>query len=233
MIRKIINRIGFSKKEIPHIPIGTISKKAIKEYLNETPVILEAGAADGSDTIEMNTIFPNGKIYALEPVPFYYEQLANKVRHINNIKAFQYALGDKTGHGLLNLSTDIHGIPLSSSSLLNPKQHLEVHPQVLFNKTIDINLISIDDFCSLNKIEKIDFLWLDLQGYEYQVLKASPIILKTLQVIHTEVSLIETYEGVLLYPEFKKWLLSEGFHPVIEELPWKDMGNVLFVRKPI
>jgi hypothetical protein len=70
-----------------------------------------------------------------------------------------------------------------------------------------------------------------MQGAEYRVLASSPEILKTVKVLFTEVSLIETYSEVLLYPEFKTWLEKQGFEMVLEDLPYDDMGNVLFVRK--
>jgi hypothetical protein len=50
-------------------------------------------------------------------------------------------------------------------------------------------------------------------------------------VIYTEVSLVETYEGVALYPELKAFLIEQGFVVKQEQLPWPDMGNVLFVRE--
>ena len=83
-----------------------------------------------------------------------------------------------------------------------------------------------------NNIDHIDFMWLDMQGAEYQMLKKSKIILPTVKVIFTEVSLLQMYEDCPLYPEFRAWLESEGFEVVAEQLPWKDMGNVLFIRKP-
>ena len=44
-------------------------------------------------------------------------------------------------------------------------------------------------------------------------------------------SLIETYDNVILYPEYKKFLSENGFEIIEEELPWKDMGNVLLKNK--
>ena len=61
-------------------------------------------------------------------------------------------------------------------------------------------------------------------------MNSSPKILKTVKVIHTEVSLKEMYENSILYPEMKKWLYEKKFKLKIEALPWPDMGNVLFIR---
>ena len=52
--------------------------------------------------------------------------------------------------------------------------------------------------------------------------------LKKTRYLYTEVSLEELYEGTVLYPEYKKFLESNGFEVVFEDLPWTDGGNVLF-----
>jgi len=77
----------------------------------------------------------------------------------------------------------------------------------------------------------VDMLWLDMQGFELQMLKASEIILNMVSVIHTEVSTRETYKGVPLYDDLRSFLEAKGFSVKIEALPtgW-DMGNVLFVK---
>jgi hypothetical protein len=76
-------------------------------------------------------------------------------------------------------------------------------------------------------------MWLDMQGSEYQMLKASTKILPTVQVILTEVSLRELYEGCPLYPQYKSWLESEGFKVVIEDFSHRYWGDALFVRKDL
>ena len=94
-----------------------------------------------------------------------------------------------------------------------------------------VDTFTIDDWAQKYQVDKIDFAWLDLQGAEFKVLNGSPRIFSTINVLFTEVSLIETYSGVMLYPAFREWLESHKFQVVLEDLPYKDMGNVLFVRQ--
>jgi hypothetical protein len=90
--------------------------------------------------------------------------------------------------------------------------------------------VSLDDWARENEIAKVDLLWLDLQGLEFDVLSASSLVLPTVKVIYTEVSLKEMYEGARLYPEYRRWLEDQGFEVVAEDLRWADMGNVLLAR---
>ena len=118
-----------------------------------------------------------------------------------------------------------------SSSLLQPTGHLIDHPDTFFRETIMVRTMTIDDWAREQSINAIDLLWLDMQGLELAVLKASPQILKTVRVIHTEVSVREQYANTPLYPEVRSWLAEQGFRVEVEAIPpsW-DGGNVLFVR---
>ncbi|MBK6479822.1 MAG: FkbM family methyltransferase [Saprospiraceae bacterium] len=76
----------------------------------------------------------------------------------------------------------------ASSSLLEPKDHLIDHPDTSFKDKIQVQTITLDDWAFQNNISKVDLLWLDMQGFELNMLKASNKILATVKVIHTEVS---------------------------------------------
>ncbi|HTH30741.1 MAG TPA: FkbM family methyltransferase, partial [Lacibacter sp.] len=119
-----------------------------------------------------------------------------------------------------------------SSSFLQPKDHLADHPDVFFNKDITVQTLTLDDWAAKQGIEQIHLLWLDMQGFELEVLKASSVILPKVNAIHMEVSTRSTYEGVPLYSEVRSWMEAQGFRVEVEAIPqgW-DMGNVLFVRK--
>ena len=83
-------------------------------------------------------------------------------------------------------------------------------------------------FCFDNNINQVDIMWLDMQGSENEVIQSSPNIVSKTKYIYSEVSLIEMYEGVPLLEEYKTNMKKIGFEVVWEDLPWKDMGDVLF-----
>jgi len=202
-------------------------KTWIEQNLKTDSIILEAGTYDGTDTLFFSDYFKDGLVYAFEPIISLYEIAKSKVSNRNNVKIYNSALSDVTGKSTIYFS-DRFGSDWGSSSLLKPKEHIESHPEITFKEVIEIDCVNLDDFISENNISVIDFMWLDMQGYESFVLDNSPITLELTKYIYSEVSLIETYENVMLYPEFRKLLESKGFEVVFEDLPWKDMGNVLF-----
>lgn len=218
MIKFLIKKIK-SKKE-------SISKKKLKKFLPNNPVIVEAGADSGSDSIEMAKLWPAANIYAFEPVPESFKKLQQNTANYSSIHCYNLALSNKTEKGNMYISNTY-----SSSSLLEPKEHLIQHPEIIFNKVCKVNTITLSDWLKQENINQIDFLWLDLQGAELVVLKESERVLEKVKVIYTEVSLMENYKNAPLYSELKNYLVSQGFIVKKEFLPWQDMGNVLFVKK--
>jgi FkbM family methyltransferase len=218
----------FRNFAIPNKIEEKISKKYIRQFLPAQPTVIDCGAHDGSDSLELAAML-GGRVFAFEPVPAVFEKLKARTKAYPAIQCFQLALADNNGTVPFHISG---GASDGSSSILAPKEHLIDHPNVSFTETISVQCKTLDAWAKENNIGKIDLLWLDMQGFELQMLMASPEMLKKVTAIHTEVSVKETYEGVATYEKLKAWLEQQGFRVQLEAIPagW-DMGNVLFIRK--
>ena len=208
----------------------------VKPYLPDNAIIIEAGAYDGGDTVYMSKFFSKSKIYAFEPVPKLYASLLHKTQYSERIFPFQYALGDKneTVKFYVSAFNTNPEEPSASSSLLEPKEHLDYANYVVFNKTIDVEMLTLDSWAALNNVDHVDMLWLDMQGYELNMLKACPQILKTVKVIYTEVEFVEAYKDQYLYHDVVSYLCNLGFKILAQDfVPGEQgrwYGNVLFIN---
>lgn len=204
----------------------------IKKLKLKRPSILEAGAADGGDTLYTSRLLPGSKIYAFEPVSHNFAKMKENIKHKKNIKYYNLGLSDKTQEVEMYISNpEDSGFDLAlSSSLLKPKEHLNIHSHIGFDKKETIKVVNLDEWAEKNKVKNIDIMWLDLQGAEYLVLKAAPKILKTVKIIFTEVSHRQMYENAPLFPEFKSWLESEEFslYKLFDEE--SGMSDAIFIR---
>jgi len=208
--------------------VFAISKAEFKKYLPVNPVIIDCGAHIGTDSIQLARVFPKSKVHSFEPVPSVFDVLKKNAVKFPNIQCHQLALSNQNGTAKMFVSS---GGSDASSSLLEPGEHLNDHPNVHFDNSISVQTITLDQWAADNGIEKVDLLWLDMQGFEYNMLRASEKILPQVKAIFTEVSTKESYREVMQYSGYKSWLEQIGFRAVKELIPkGADMGNVLFVR---
>lgn len=209
--------------------------KEIAYYLPSNPVIIEAGAFHGHDTLRMAAQWPAGTIHAFEPVPELYKKLQESTAPHPNIHCYNLALSNHDGTALFYVSEKPNkpGVPSQAGSLYKPLERLK-HSTIQFPSTIEVTTITLDSWAAQNGLDHADCLWLDMQGNELNVLKATPHLLKTVRVIYTEVSFIESYEGMPQMPEVKAWIESQGFEEVgrdfANQTDW-FFGNILFVRE--
>lgn len=205
-----------------------ISKKTILAGLPPDPIIVEAGAHTGGDTVEFARLRPDATIFAFEPLPDAFEILYHNTRKFPNTTCLPLALTDQAGVSDFHVS---RGGGDASSSLSRPKTHVEHYPGIDFSETIPVETICLGDWAIENDIQSIDLLWLDLQGHEPRALRGCGNLLPKIGSILTEVSTTTTYEDVMLYPEYRSWLQSLGFEFVAEAIPSAaPMGNAFFRR---
>jgi len=209
----------------------------IKQYIPTNPVIVEAGAFDGHETLRMLAVWPEATIHAFEPIPVIFKKLEENTVHLPNVHRYKIALSDVTGTSKLYVAEkpDRPDFPTQASSLRMPKERL-LHSPIQFPYTINVPTITLDDWAQKYAIPKVDLLWLDMQGHELDALTAARALLKTVSVIHVEVSFIEGYLGQAQYPEVKTWLENAGFVMIgrdFSDQPAKFFGNALFVQQEL
>jgi FkbM family methyltransferase len=148
----------------------------LRKYLPADAVIIDCGASIGSDSVELSRIFPRGVIHSIEAVPDMYKLLKANTRKYKNITCYEFGLSSVTGRAKMHISS---GATLGASSLLPPKTVLNDHPQLFFKDVIEVSTLTLDDWADKNNVTRVDFLWLDMQGSEFEVLKASKKIFNT------------------------------------------------------
>ncbi len=196
-------------------------------FLPSAPVVVDAGAHNGSETVQMSLLWPQGIVHAFEPVPAVFRQLELNTGHLANICRYPIALAGVNADLTMHVSS---GGTDAASSLLVPKEHHAINPHVVFNEQITVPALTLDAWAEQNHCSRVDFLWLDMQGGELAALKAAPRLLATVQAIHLEAATVEIYEGNPLYPEMRDWLQAQGFRPEVEALAYTSGGNAFFVR---
>jgi FkbM family methyltransferase len=205
----------------------------VKKFISSNPTIFEVGAFDGNDSLKLARMWPKGSIISFEANPVRYAQYQEKAQNFNNMAGYNLAVNTYNGHAEFFLCWGTHGkdsIFEGASSLLPASKSMEIH---YMGPKIQVPCVVLDDWCKENQVEKLEFMWLDLEGFEIQFLKSSPEILKTTKVIYTETNFYQFREGTTQYFELKTYLESIGFELIAHWYNEGLQGDAIFVRNEI
>ena len=156
-------------------------------------------------------------IHMFEPLKECFDQIDNSINKYN------VGLGSKKCTLEFNIA-----INKQSSSFLKPKLHLEKHSWVTFNEPK--RLIHIDTLDSYNIVD-CNFLHMDTQGYELEILKGSEETLKYIDYIYTEINIMELYENCVQLEELDEYLKSKNFIRTELILTGYGAGDALYIKK--
>lgn len=190
-------------------------------------MLLEAGAHRGTDTVDLARRWRRGYVHAFEPVPEVYSHLVKATSALRNVSTYSVALGETPGTAEMHIGSGTHD---ASGSLLAPKETKQVFPELSLDTVVEVGVTTIEAWATEHQIDRIDGMWLDMQGYELAALKAAGPIIDTVQAIVIEMSVVELYEGCPLWPEVREWLEETGFRVEIEDLYHPATGDALVVR---
>ncbi|MDH6355287.1 FkbM family methyltransferase [Dysgonomonas sp. PH5-45] len=169
--------------------------------------VVDVGANVGQFGRKMRRFFPHAHIYSFEPIPVVYKTLVENFAEDKNFTPFNVGLGEENGkmQFFLNEFSD------SSSMLKMGDLHKENFPYTKNEKMIEVDVKRLDDCIDATKIQKPYLLKLDVQGFEKQVIDGGLEIVRNAEMIITEASYKELYEGQTLFDGMYETIKSFGF----------------------
>jgi len=194
-----------------------------KKYKMDVKGIIHIGGHYGE---EIDEYIRNGiqEIVIFEPLSDSFDILCENIQELNaNIIAHQVALGSEETTATMYVSDN----EKQSSSLLKPKVHITHHPHVKFPETEEVEVKVLDDF----DYTKYNFINMDVQGYELEVLKGATETLKHVDYVYCEVNRDEVYEGNAYVEELDEFLSAYNMERV--ETSWEGQiwGDALYLKK--
>jgi len=148
-----------------------------KHKLSKNPIFFDIGANVGVQTLQLKEYFKDSTIHSFEPTNFGYNKLKNNI--LLNPKINKKIFINQTF--LSNKKKDIPKQVYASWNLKNKKTVHKKHFGSL-KKTINASSFKLDTYIKNKKIKKIDFIKLDVDGHELDVLKSGYNFLKEKKV---------------------------------------------------
>lgn len=130
--------------------------------------IFDVGANIGMTALEFSDAFPDAVVYAFEPNGDNLKRLQSNLTGKPEVLPQFMALGKEAGSGHLLIVPD------------HPSTHRLV--KAGSGSTEIVRIGTVDQFCADNGIDDIDFMKIDVEGYEIQVLEGARSMLSSASI---------------------------------------------------
>jgi len=172
---KIVYEVDLSEgTDLSLFLFGSFQKHVIKSKLLTIPkdaIIVDVGANFGLMCLPFAQLAPEGRVYAIEPAHYAIEKLNRNLslnpelaKRIEVINAF-----------VSTKSSDHSEMKAIASWKVNGENASTIHPMNMgaVKSAEGVGSITLDDLCKKENLSRLDFVKMDTEGYESDVLKGS------------------------------------------------------------
>jgi len=192
--------------------------KLINSKFSKPIVVFDIGAHYGETIRLFLNKLKIQKIYSFEPSPYNFQVLKKNISKYqpNKVEIFNFGLGEKISKKYINQtvessSSTINKINKDSKYLKRKLKILNIKNKDTFYHKLPIEVSTLDTFIEKKKIQNIDLLKIDTEGYEFNVLKGLSNYSHKIKLIYFE----HHYDDMIIkdykFGDINKLLKDRGF----------------------
>ena len=173
------NDEGLSAELLVHGSHEPDTTKFVSKYLKENIVCVDVGANIGYySTLYSKIVGQNGKVLAIEPSPVNFEFLKKnlELQNFSNYLVFNCESGDKEGNVRFLMDKRAN-----KCMIVQDKSESSNNPDI-----ISVPVRKIDDIIDESNVERVDFLKMDVEGYEWFAIQGA---LKTIRTFRPSIQI--------------------------------------------
>jgi FkbM family methyltransferase len=191
---------------------------------------IDVGAAEGNYTLELSRLVgPKGLVVSVEPLsfarPVWTKVLGTK--SLNNVMHFGVALGAEPGRSQMSVPARRFGKVTGRSFLESRAKGLGSNQEFPHHEHFDTEVETLDGLCARLKLNRLDFIKVDVEGAELQVLvggtkyiqKYHPTLLLEIEARHIE-RFSYSVDDIL------SWLVNKDYEMYIWDKGWHKTDKV-------
>jgi len=213
-----------------------------KNNLDNFQIILDVGAHKGESINLFLKNFKVKKIYSFESSPINFDLLKQNLisikKKFNNTEIVieNLTLGSENKEALLkqideSSSSTLNNINLESNYFKKKRSLLYNNKKKIFYENLKINITTLDEYLDKNKIKYIDFLKIDTEGYEYEVLKGLKKNIKNVKLIMFEHHYDDMLDKGYSFGDIKDLLNENNFIQIFKsKMPFRKTFEYVYIN---
>ena len=193
-----------------HRPSGPGYEQYLRRALSgvDRPIVLDIGANTGQSALQFFQVCPKAEVHSFEPSPEAFGEMIAKV-HGPGFHAHNLAIGECDG------VVAFHQFAQSqTASCLGPAHGVAEYAPYLVERTgsVEVPVRRLDTILPTLGIHGvIDYMKIDVQGYEDRVLRGGANALRRTRYVMVEANFSPVYEGSCLVDTLCHLLYEQGF----------------------
>jgi FkbM family methyltransferase len=192
-------------------------------------LICDIGSLDGTNSLLFRRFSPDSRIIAFEANPYNAKAIMNNSSLIaNNISLESYAVSNRDGEAKFYLEK-LGGVNFRNG-ISSLRERLGDGAE---REKVVVKTVRLDNYIKSRNInvEKIA-LWIDVEGFGYEVLEGISGIKDNVCVIRIEIETKTFWKGQKLKPEMVILLESMGFKFLGRDMP-EEQHNLVYINKKL
>ena len=230
IVRHIIRKFGFDIVRFSPDQFGKFPLDDMAKFIhNQRPVIFDVGANEGQSIHRFRSQFPRCIVHSFEPSATTFQILRQQAARLKDVHLWNYALGSVPGQMTLLEN---------SNSLMSSFLPLSEFGWGKVTKETLVEVRTIDQFCRDEKIEQIDILKSDTQGFDFEVLKGAECTIRARKIglIYFEIIFSDMYKDLPSFAEVYDFLIRRdfllvSFYQFFYQKQLASWADALFVHK--
>ena len=220
---KLIKHEAWRKGLLNNIAANIELENLIKDLYFETAI--DVGSNKGQFILLVEKLFKNKTIYSFEPISEVYEKQKKFFKNKKNIFFYNIGVGEKLSKKNFYITNR-----QDSSSFLKVEKNIKKNNDYSIKEKREVGIKSLDEIMTGKNLITPILIKIDVQGYEFEVLKGSANLLKKIKYIIAEVSDNEIYTNQPIANEIIEYLYNKNFTILKENLPTKISNSSFFQR---
>jgi FkbM family methyltransferase len=152
--------------------------EVISELVRPGNIAVDIGANVGVYAVQLSRLCgPTGHVWAFEPVPDTYWRLRETLalNRCDNVSPIKGAVSDEDGTVRMGLFEPQFA---EWNSIGNHLMHTADGTPVSPDQSVEVPALTLDKFCEAKGIERINFMKVDVEGFEYSVFRGAQRLLR-------------------------------------------------------
>lgn len=202
----------------------------LAELVGPGSVCIDVGAAAGLYTVALSRLAgPSGQVHSIEPVPFAHRVWTRVLgsQDFPNVRHHALALGVEPARAVMSVPVGRYG-PVTGRSFLDWKTSgLGSNAEFAGQMEVAVNVETLDGLCARADLTRLDFIKIDVEGGELQVLEGGQRAIETFQpAMLVEIEARHTARYQHSPDDITGWLAKRGYTMHVWQDGWQEAGSI-------